>query len=120
LIVPVLMVSTVVAALTLVFALAVLRDRPLGRCVPLLLISATLPTLLLGSYHLGFAVLGYVTASLLMLLLCRFVVRPFPERAGARGVCHVCGYDLRATPQRCPECGRQAGDRNGGTEMGSG
>jgi hypothetical protein len=49
--------------------------------------------------------LATVTTMLLPAIKLR---QKYTRRNRSRGLCPHCGYDLRATPERCPECGSPA------------
>ena len=46
-----------------------------------------------------------LTAGLAVATAARDAARRRRADLIARGICLACGYDLRATPGRCPECG---------------
>jgi hypothetical protein len=49
----------------------------------------------------------WLLTALLLVLPMTWIVRTLRRYANRRliGLCDACGYDLRATPSRCPECG---------------
>ena len=47
----------------------------------------------------------YYPLPLLLVLPALWAVLWMRRRSRPPGTCPVCGYDLRATPERCPECG---------------
>jgi hypothetical protein len=46
-----------------------------------------------------------VTGLLLLLPIARFASLSHSRRRQQAGLCPKCGYDLRESPERCPECG---------------
>jgi hypothetical protein len=59
------------------------------------------------SYRTWWVPLWFLTLLLASPLVISFVTsRPLrARRRRARGECVTCGYDLRSSPERCPECG---------------
>lgn len=58
-----------------------------------------------AALHIHYFLLALVFGSLSIAQSIRLWQIHRRQRALAHGRCAVCGYDLRASPERCPECG---------------
>jgi rubrerythrin len=53
-------------------------------------------------FNLAIAAFSVLPATWLLTFICRKIQK---SSRGQHGICLQCGYDLRATPNYCPECG---------------
>lgn len=61
------------------------------------------PRLIIRVFAIPFWMLAILFGLSPTLVVARRLLR---RKRCANGLCQYCGYDLRATPDRCPECGR--------------
>jgi hypothetical protein len=63
------------------------------------------PGTFLRSYRISYFLVLIPAAVLPAAWLTRFAVRRWRYGLFGPGLCRACGYDLRASPESCPECG---------------
>jgi hypothetical protein len=96
------LLAALASALYILMCVAAFRDSTYGKDV--FFWGHRFPAGSWGHWTLD---IGFVPASI---IACPCMIRLLAEFGRCRersriGKCHNCGYDLRATPDRCPECG---------------
>ena len=63
---------------------------------------------LAGGFQVPLWAIALLSAVAPALWLARAALRSRQTRRRQAGLCPACGYDLRVSPERCPECGAEA------------